>query len=287
MRSESNDDVKRDPKYPEQMAQTAVVPFLKWPGGKRWAAPFIVPFISERLTRCYYEPFLGGGAVYFHLMPRRSLLSDSNADLINTYEIVRAHTRAIINRLQRLEVSERTYYQVRRSEPSNSIERACKFLYLNRLAFAGMYRVNQDGEFNVPYGGGQRGLDIFWESSILRDASRALRKVRLRNLDFENALDLAGKGDVVYCDPTYTVTHDSNCFVRYNEKNFSWADQERLAKAAARAKRRGASVIVSNAHHISIRRIYSQGKFLTLYRTSNLSPDESKRRVVKEYLIVC
>jgi len=149
-----------------------------------------------------------------------------------------------------------------------------------------MYRLNKDGHFNVPFGGGERTPDIFFRTAILRNASLALHTAKLMLSDFEAILNEARGGDVVYCDPTYTVTHDQNGFIRYNEQSFSWSDQERLATAAARARRRGAAVIVSNAHHEEVRKIYRRATLWTLTRKSTLSADPSKRRTVYEYLII-
>jgi DNA adenine methylase len=124
-------------------------------------------------------------------------------------------------------------------------------------------------------------------SQDLRELLTALSSLLLR-IPFLGGtlLDQAANGDVAYCDPTYTVTHDQNGFIRYNERNFSWPDQERLANAAMRAAKRGATVIVSNAHHIEIARLYKGAKFETLARPSTLSPDPSRRRTVWELLII-
>jgi len=262
------------------------LPFLRWPGGKRWAAAQIAALIRPRLSGRYLEPFLGGAAVYFSLGHPHSLLSDLNPDLINTYRIVRDNVDRLIAGLSDLGVSETVFYKLRGYVPSDPVARAVRFLYLNRTAFAGMYRLNRRGKFNVPYGGGERKPDVLWKTSLLRGASAALRGTDLCTCDFEFVLDAARAGDVVYCDPTYTVTHNNNGFRRYNEKNFSWEDQERLAKAAARATRRGASVLVSNAHHFEIFRLYRGSQFLSLARPSTLSADPSKRREVTEFLII-
>jgi DNA adenine methylase len=213
-------------------------------------------------------------------------LSDTNEDLINTYRVVREDPGAVIARLKKLEVSEAVYYRVRASQPSDRAARAARFLYLNRTAFGGIYRLNLRGEFNVPYGGGERTPAILWETSVLTDASAALKSAKLHSGDFEEALTHARRGDVVYCDPTYSVAHDHNGFVRYNEHNFSWADQLRLAEVATRAVARGASVILSNAYNRSIRELYPNARVQTVERRSAVSPNPKKRRVVKEYLIL-
>jgi len=264
----------------------SITPFLKWPGGKRWAAAYLASIIREKLKGTYVEPFLGAAAVFFHLRPSRAILSDINPDLISTYKVVRRSPGALLEALRTFQVSKRNYYRTRTCIPSNPVLRAARFLYLNRTAFGGMYRLNGRGEFNVPYGGGERTPEILLKTPILKDASMALRNVELREGDFEGVMGAVRRGDVVYCDPTYTVTHDQNGFVRYNDQNFSWADQERLARAASRARRRGVTVLISNAHHKEIRKIYGFASFRTLTRHSTLSTDPLKRRTVREYLII-
>jgi DNA adenine methylase len=145
--------------------------------------------------------------------------------------------------------------------------------------------VNIQGKFNVPYGGGDRTPESLWKTDALDLASRALRKAKLKVGDFERTIELSASGDVVYCDPTYTVAHDNNGFVRYNERNFSWADQERLAAAAFGAAKRGAMVLISNAHHVSIKRLYPGARFETLSRISTVTPHSELRRPVRELLI--
>jgi len=263
-----------------------IQPFLKWPGGKRWAARQISEFVRKSLTGTYFEPFLGAGAVFFFAQPAHAILSDINEDLINTYRVVRRSPNDLSKRLARIRVSRTAYYRVRSSMPAESIARAVRFLYLNRTSFSGLYRVNSCGDFNVPYGGGERTHHILLKTPLLALASLALKKAVVECCDFEQIMDRAKPGDVVYCDPTYTVTHDQNGFIRYNESNFSWSDQLRLARAAQRSSNKGARVIISNAHHTAIRDLYPRGTFHTLERQSTLSADPSKRRLVKELLIV-
>lgn len=267
------------------MPTEALTPFIKWPGGKRWAAARIAALITPRLTGTYFEPFLGGGAVFFHTLPGKSVLADLNEELILTYRAVRDDPDGLIKLIRRHPTTAEDYYRIRKSRPARPATQAARFLYLNRTAFGGIYRVNLQGEFNVPYGGGERTAASLWETDALQLASRALRMARLKVSDFESIIDAAGDGDAVYCDPTYTVAHDNNGFVRYNERNFTWNDQERLANAAFRAARRGATVIVSNAHHESVKNLYRGAHFDILSRISSVSPHPEKRRQVEELLI--
>ncbi len=138
----------------------------------------------------------------------------------------------------------------------------------------------------MPYGGGERTPSVLWEKNLLVEAAEVLRGIEIRQADFEEMVDVAGKGDVVYCDPTYTVAHEDNGFIRYNEKNFSWADQIRLATSAVRARRRGAHVLISNAFHQAIRQLYGgTARFTVLVRNSRVSPKVGARREVKELLV--
>ena len=262
------------------------LPFLKWPGGKRWAAPIIAPIAADWLRKTYIEPFLGSGSVYFLLRPPAALLSDINRELIFTYRAVQRNPRTIIEKLKTMPVTEEAYYQIRSSNPSGSLNQAARTLYLNRTAFGGVYRLNRRGQFNVPYGGGQRTPNILWERDILHRASAGLAGAVIEPCDFEPAMECAGAGDVVYCDPTYTVTHDTNCFVRYNERNFAWADQKRLADTAMRAAKRGALVLVSNAHHQDVLELYPNAEVRVLSRMSCISRTPDKRRLVQEYLFI-
>ncbi len=270
----------------QELPSASVKPFLKWPGGKRWIARQIAELIRPNLKRRYFEPFLGSGAVFFELSPAEAVLSDVNEDLIGTYLAIRDDPDRVRRELKGMRVSPETYYAVRAATPRLATKRAARFLYLNRTAFGGIYRVNQRGVFNVPYGGGERTHHMLWNTAILTEASRILAGVQLEHGDFERFLGQACSGDVVYCDPTYTVAHDSNGFVRYNEHNFRWEDQERLARAACAARDRGAFVLVSNAHSPSVLRLYSNARVWTLRRKSLVSANIAGRRQVREALII-
>lgn len=263
---------------------TKCKPFLKWPGGKRWIIKHLSNHTQNISYKNYLEPFLGGGAVFFDLTPKRSVLSDINPNLIETYEVVKQSCSELIEILKSLPIDNSTYYKIRESVPKNSINRAARFIYLNRLAFGGIYRVNKDGQFNVPYGGGRR-VDILWKNNMLTMASKALAGVKLYCCDFEVTIDKARCNDLVYCDPTYIATN-TNGFTRYNEAKFSWEDQQRLAKAVFRAAKRGATIIVSNGAHNEIAELYKPFKPTTITRHTCISRIPEGRKPVEEYLFV-
>ncbi len=261
-------------------------PFLKWPGGKRWLCPKLLEVISGFEYRRYFEPFLGGGALFFALRPTTAILSDVNPDLINLYRQVRRIPHRLIEDLRKIPVTDETYNALRAETACGKVRSAVRMLFLNRTGFAGMYRLNRNGEFNVPYGGGHRRHEILWKNNLILNAAEALRDAQLHCADFETVLGRARKGDLVYCDPTYTVAHNNNGFVRYNEANFRWADQVRLASACTRLRARGVTVLVSNAFHREIKSLYSDAVIYVAERASNLCPSAEKRRVTKEYLFV-
>ncbi|MBP6546259.1 MAG: Dam family site-specific DNA-(adenine-N6)-methyltransferase [Phenylobacterium sp.] len=229
-------------------------PFLKWAGGKRW----LMSRPEFRLTPIegrYIEPFLGGGASFFHLQPSSSILSDLNAELIELYGVVRDHPEELRELMwghQRLH-SEPHYYSVRAIVPADPLNRAARFLYLNRTCFNGLYRVNLRGEFNVPKG--TKSLVISEDETFIA-ASNCLKRAELRCGDFESAVDEAVEGDFLFIDPPYTVKHNVNGFVKYNEQMFRWEDQTRLRDSVVRARRRGARILMTNADHASLRSLY-------------------------------
>ncbi len=266
-----------------------MTPFLKWPGGKRWAAVQIGEYVRKYLNGKYYEPFLGGGAVFFEICPKKSVLSDINDELITTYQQVQKHPKELSQAVKRLKVGKPDYSQIRASNPRAHLNIAARFIYLNRTGFAGMYRINKMGKFNVPYGGGERTPAILWKHKLLDRASVALRRASVRCSDFGEALLSAKHGDVVYCDPIYTIAHNNNCFRRYNEAIFSWHDQERLRNLAFTAARRGATVLVSNAHHQDIAKLYQSRRcteVIELARMSCIAANPKHRRSIQEYLFV-
>lgn len=240
------------------LGSLGVLPFLKWAGGKRW----LMPLAMELQGHCkgqYIEPFLGSGAMYFGLRPERALLSDRNSELIETYRAIADDWRKVRLRLaehDRAHCAE-YYYKVRSSSPTSAAGRAAKFIYLNRTCWNGLYRVNKKGVFNTPIGTKSRAT---LETDDFESVSELLRTACLSDGDFESQIDRASQGDFVFADPPYTVRHQYNGFIKYNEQLFSWADQERLRAALYRAKNRGAVVMCTNADHASVRELY-QGDF--------------------------
>jgi len=268
---------------PEAATSRPLRPLLKWPGGKSAIVPQILPFLPDRWST-YFEPFLGGGALFFNLLPSRAVIADTNEELINSYIQVRDRPDAVIRALRTHANTEADYYAVRASRPRTPVRRAARFLYLSTLSFNGIHRVNLRGQFNVPYGR-KTHLEVCEEDRIA-EASRSLQGVRILSNDFEEASRSARRGDLVYFDPPYTVAHANNGFIKYNERIFSWNDQIRLATHARKLADRGCSVLISNADHDSVRSLYAGFRAVRLSRFSRIAASSAHRREISEMLFV-
>ena len=249
-----------------------VSPFLKWAGGKRWFVHRYSHLFPTKFNR-YIEPFLGGGAIFFHLAPKKAILGDSNPELISTYSALKQNWQLVHRYLREhhRNHSSSYYYQLRKKELRSEFSRAAQFIYLNRTCWNGLYRVNRQGLFNVPIG---TKTSVIFEDDRFDEVSNLLQQASLIPGDFEDLIDKAREGDFVFVDPPYTVRHNHNAFIKYNEKLFSWFDQERLFYALKRARNRGAMILGTNAYHQSVRDLY-EGNFETMCVTRN-SPISSK-----------
>lgn len=264
----------------DSSAKSASLPVLKWTGGKRWLAPHLVEIISRASFERYFETFCGGAALFFQLAPKQAILSDTNKDLINCYKQIRDDPEAVIAALRRHKNTERDYYVIRNMRARCDSTRAARVIYLTTLAFNGIYRVNLRGEFNVPYGYKKHVTPC--DAERIRAASKELRHARLLVGDFEDVAANALANDLLYFDPPYTVAHGNNGFLKYNEKILQWEDQLRLACVATSAAERGCKVIVSNADHSSVRKLYSHFTHQRVNRPSVMAASADNRRNVTE-----
>lgn len=261
----------------------SIKPFLRWAGGKSW----LIPRLKELLPadfRSYHEPFLGSGAIYFSACNgNRAFLSDSNPDLINAFVQIRDNCSKVIQYLRQYQNTEDNYYAIRARTERGQIKRAAQFIFLNRTCYNGVYRVNMQGKFNVPYCHNPNAL--IYKKDHLRSVVRKLRTATIQTHDFECISDNVKKNDLVFLDPPYTVGHDNNGFLEYNTKLFSWADQERLASLVDYLNSKGAYYIVTNAAHESIKKLYKNlGNRFEIERTSTITSIISKRSLTTEYL---
>ena len=220
-----------------------IVPFLKWAGGKRWLVSNHPELFPESFDT-YLEPFLGSGAVYFHLQPDAAILGDMNAELIGTYDAIKENWRPIHKTLKSYhnQHNKDFYYDIRSKSFRSPAKKAAKFIYLNRTCFNGIYRVNLNGTFNVPIGTKK---NVILDSDDFESVSNVLQNAELCATDFQTVIDAAQKDDFVFIDPPYTVKHNLNGFVKYNEHIFSWDDQVRLRDCIDNAVARGVKVLLT------------------------------------------
>lgn len=258
-------------------------PFLKWAGGKRWAARAIASLFAG-LDGRYFEPFLGSGAVFFALRPQKATISDSNPDLTAAFMVLQSEPEALMSALQTLEPTAEAFARIRAECPDTELERAARTIYLNRTAFNGLWRVNRAGKFNVPFGfrAGTRVCD----RERLERCSSDLQGVEIVPGDFRRLLRRPNRGDATYLDPPYTVSHNNNGFRRYNEQIFSWADQQALAERANALVRKGCDVVVTNAVLDDINALYDVELFARcrIVRPSRMAAIVAHRRTTEETL---
>ena len=258
-------------------------PLLKWPGGKRRLLTTILEHFPERHGR-YFEPLCGGAALFFSLEEHHATLNDVNPDLIECYQAVAQNPENVIDILSNLANTEEAYYRVRSWNVKNSAEKSAKMIYLCRLSFNGIYRVNLRGEYNVPYG--RKTHISSCDADLIRSASRLLNTANLMHGSFRQALETVEAGDLVYFDPPYTVAHSHNGFIKYNQTLFSWRDQQRLASLAEELRQNGCFVLVSNAEHQTIRDLYPSFDTVEITRHSVIAASGTARKQVTELLFV-
>lgn len=273
---------------PAAPPQGAVKPFIKWAGGKRdLLAQYQPYFPSKEKIRRYFEPFIGGGAVFFHLQIHPAVLLDTNRPLIETYQVVRDHVAELIAVLQQHRNEKAYYYDVRAQNPEqlSAVERAARFIYLNRTCYNGLCRVNRRGQFNVPFG--RYTNPRICDTDNLYAASRALQRTQIQVADFEAVVGMAGPGDLVYFDPPYAPLSPTANFTSYTANGFSAQEQARLAQVFHRLHEQGCAVMLSNSNAPLIYELYGGHGYnlveISARRAINSAAD--KRGSITELLI--
>lgn len=262
-------------------------PFVKWAGGKsQLVSRFLERFPPPDRFRRYFEPFLGGGAVFLGLRPRRAVLSDLNADLMNAWRVVRDDPEALMRALDAHVYERDHYYRVRAQDPEDldPVARAARFVFLNKTCYNGLYRVNREGRFNVPFGRYARPPKLYDRENLLA-ISYLLRTADLRCAPFEEATADAAAGDFVYCDPPYDPLSKTSNFTSYTEGSFTREDQRRLAAHVRELDRRGCLVAVSNSDTPEIRRLYHGFRIEQVATLRFINCKANGRTPVQELLI--
>jgi DNA adenine methylase len=280
---------------------TEVKPLLKWAGGKRRLLQTlfeVFPANFELKQNKYFEPFVGGGAVLFGLANRLSaeevgslsrkqksiIVSDTNGELINFYKVVRDSPDKLSNRIR--ELAKRTdredFYNVRSSSPKTEVGRAARLLYLNRLCFNGLFRVNSKGEFNVPYG---RYINPnIYNPELIKACSAWLENAQISEATFKDAVTRAKKGDLVYFDPPYIPLSATASFASYSKEGFCEKDQRELAKVIAALTKKGVYVVLSNSDTKLSRQIFDDLNLFSVPVGRSISANGAARSKVKELI---
>ena len=265
--------------------QTYPRPFLKWAGGKtRSISQYQDHFPQDYHT--YYEPFLGGGAVFFYLQPSKAVLTDINADLILTYRCVRDNLEDLISLLQKHKQRHNLeyYYNVRNDHCGTDLEKAARFIYLNKTCFNGLYRVNSQGKFNVPVGKYKN--PGICQEEVLKVASVALKKVEIKQANFEEVLNYAtDTNDFVYFDPPYYPLNHTSNFTAYSNVCFDENQQIKLRNIFIKLVDKGVKVMLSNSDCPFIRDLYSGFNIHTISAARSINSNGQKRGKINELLV--
>lgn len=259
-------------------------PFLKWAGGKSKLIQQYSKFFPQE-SNTYYEPFLGGGAVFFHLQPNNAVLTDINTELINVYCCVRDRVESLIETLnEHQEKHNKDYYYLIRSEKyETEIKRAARIIYLNKTCFNGLYRENSQGKFNVPMGKYKN--PPICQPDLLRSVSAALQSKEIKVRSFEKVLNDAKKGDFVYFDPPYHPISATSNFTGYSRDSFSEKDQIRLRDVFAELANLGVKVMLSNSDCELIWELYNNFNIHQVLAARSINSNASKRGKITELLV--
>ncbi len=256
--------------------------------------PVIKEYFPKKFTQ-YYEPFVGAGAVLFYLQPKKSVINDTNSELINCYQVIKNYPEELLNLCQkhREKNSKEHYYWLRYQDRKDDfkdrspVERAARIIYLNKTCFNGLFRVNSSGQFNVPYGNYSNPLIA--DPAVIRAVSSYLnqREVSILEGDFEKAVSNARKGAFIYFDPPYHPISDTSSFTGYSVNGFGEDEQIRLKEVCDELSKRGCQVLVSNSSASFIKELYCDPNYeiVEVKASRAINAVASKRGRIKELLI--
>jgi DNA adenine methylase len=273
-----------------------IKPFLKWAGGKRQLLSEIKKYIPKSINNyTYYEPFIGAGAVLFDLQPRKAIVNDFNTQLILTYQAIKENVEELIILLKKYKEmnDEEYYYEIRNLDRDSvkfnklkNVEKAARLIFLNKTCFNGLYRVNSQGLFNVPYGKYKN--PAICEELVLRQINNYLNanEIKILNIDFEQAVLDADKNSFIYFDPPYHSPDKTN-FTGYQAGGFGEEEQERLRNVMIKMTERGAKCLLSNSDTEYIRDLYNHNLFeiISVQAKRAINSDSAGRGTVNEVLI--
>lgn len=269
-----------------------IVPFLKWVGGKRQLVPEIKKLLPEGIkNRLYIEPFVGAGALLFELQPKRAIINDFNIELINVYEVIRDHPEELITALKEHKNTSEYFYNIRAIDRQplfnhmTVIEKASRTIYLNKTCYNGLYRVNNAGEFNSPFGRYKNPNIV--NAPVIKAVSRFLNDndITIKHGDYEAILSDLPEKAFVYLDPPYHPISESSNFTGYIQGGWNVDEQIRLRNVCNSLNERGIQFLLSNSATPLIEELYSEYNMKKVRATRSVNSISSKRGLVDEYLI--
>ena len=270
--------------------KTRPYPFVKWAGGKRQLISQMDKFFPENYNK-YIEPFIGGGAVFFHLLPDNSIISDNNPDLINCYKVIKEDVEDLIKSLKKYKYEKDYFYEIRALDRDSKkftelsdVEKASRSIYLNKSGYNGLYRVNSKGFFNVPFG--RHKNPKICDEINLRNVSQVLKNAEIFMGSFENCLDYAEKDDFIYLDPPYFPLSDTALFTSYTKNSFDKSSQIKLFEVFKELNRRGCNLMLSNSYSEFILDLYKDFKIVTLKAKRNINSNSQKRGLINEVMVL-
>ncbi len=263
-------------------------PIVKWVGGKRQLMFELLKNMPESYNR-YFEPFIGGGALFFELQPNNAYISDMNKELINLYEVVRNNVYELITDLQKHDISKEYFMEIRNIDRSeeyqnwSDVKKASRFIYLNRTCFNGMYRVNSKGEFNVPFGH-YKNPRIVDENNLI-NCSKLLQRTEIKHADFSDILKKVTKGDFVYFDPPYVPLNETSSFTSYTKDGFNIDMQFKLREVCDELDSMGVKFLLSNSDTKLVNELYENYNIKKVFASRQINANADGRGKITEVLM--
>ncbi len=268
--------------------KVACRPFLKWPGGKRQLLRELFKRLPKEYNR-FFEPFVGGGALFFTVKPEYGYISDINPELINVYEVVQNNVEELIENLKKHRNTEKYFYELRSADRSeefrylSKVEKASRLIYLNKTCFNGLYRMNSNGHFNVPFGF-YKNPNIVDEQNLIA-CSVLLKKTEIALASFEAVQKKARKGDLVYFDPPYVPLNKTSSFTKYYKDDFDLDAQFALRELCDRLTSKGVMIILSNSYTETVKDLYKNYNVRTVKASRAINCKADGRGKINELII--
>ena len=268
--------------------QQETYPIVKWVGGKRQLMFELQKNMPENYNR-YFEPFIGGGALFFELQPDNAYISDMNEELINLYQVVRDNVDELITDLQKHDISKEYFMEIRNIDRTeeyknwSNVKKASRFIYLNRTCFNGMYRVNSKGEFNVPFGH-YKNPKILDENNLI-NCSNLLQRTEIKHADFSEILKKVKKGDFVYFDTPYVPLSETSSFTSYTKDGFDIDMQFKLRDVCDELDSMGVKFLLSNSDTKLVNELYENYNIKKVFASRQINANADGRGKITEVLV--